>query len=55
MQNDPFDVYLCTCGCFEADHKLSGECCYCGPEDCGGFTYDEDATLLYLAGPPEEP
>ena len=31
-------------------------CCYCGPESCGGFTLDEEASLLAVCSPwMEEP
>jgi hypothetical protein len=40
---------LCACGCSEAEHDEAGRCVYCGSEDCGGFTYDEDATIVMLA------
>lgn len=40
---------LCACGCDEQEHHESGRCMFCGPEDCQGFTYDEETTLLVIA------
>ena len=37
---------LCACGCLEAEHDATGRCLFCGSEDCGGFTYDPEGTLL---------
>ena len=43
------DVRLCVCGCFEGDHDAeTNRCHYCPGDDCGGFVYDQDATLAYL-------
>lgn len=44
----PTDIRLCSCGCNEQEHDDHGRCCYCGPEDCGGFTYDEESSLMAL-------
>jgi len=57
MEDEPYDppanerpdLRLCCCGCSEAEHDGAGRCRFCGSEDCGGFTYDEEATCIALA------
>lgn len=39
---------LCSCGCPEENHGLSS-CDFCSAEDCQGFTYDHESTMLALA------
>jgi hypothetical protein len=46
---------LCGCGCMRADHDDSGRCMYYFEDDCGGFTYDEESTLLALSCPVDVP
>lgn len=60
--NEPYDddpaeeIRLCGCGCDASDHTLPARVCrYCGPEECGGFTYDEEASILALILPSEIP
>jgi hypothetical protein len=43
---EPAADRLCSCGCWETEHDPSGICHFCGPDDCSGFTYDEEATLI---------
>lgn len=41
---------LCYCGCTRAEHNATtGRCEYCFEEDCGGFTYDHEMTVLAAA------
>lgn len=42
--DDP-DIRLCHCGCNESSHTLRG-CRYCSRDQCDGFVYDEEATIL---------
>jgi hypothetical protein len=45
------DLRLCACGCSAAEHDDAGRCRFCGAEDCCGFTYDEEMTMLAVAAP----
>ena len=39
--------HVCGCGCTRAEHdKVTGKCLYCFEDDCGGFEYDEEATVI---------
>ena len=50
MPFEPEDFDLCFCGCSRVEHDpVTGACMFCFPEDCSGFTYDEDATVAALA------
>ena len=48
------DFRLCFCGCPEDCHDDSGRCIYCSSDDCGGFTYDEEGTIMALVEPPPD-
>jgi hypothetical protein len=55
MAFDPITYELCCCGCTRDEHdEVTGLCRYCTTEDCGGFTYDETATVIALASIGEE-
>lgn len=53
----PPDIRICGCGCAEDEHDPSGICHFCGPDECGGFTLDEEASLLAATLPlvPDHP
>jgi hypothetical protein len=41
---------LCFCGCTRAEHdEQTGMCLYCFEDDCGGFEYDHDSTVIAAA------
>ena len=45
---------LCYCGCEARQHREDGSCMYCFPDDCQGFEYDEEATIMALCEPPPD-
>ena len=53
----PFEetFQLCYCGCRYEEHRADGSCMYCFEDDCGGFEYDEESTIMALCEPPDVP
>lgn len=45
---------LCFCGCPKTNHRWDGSCMYCFSEDCPGFEYDEESTIMALCEPPPD-
>ena len=43
-----YSYELCACGCEKESHNTqAGRCRFC--EECDGFTYDEEGTIMSLA------
>jgi hypothetical protein len=54
IEPEPYQLRLCYCGCREEEHREDGSCMYCFEDDCGGFTYDEESTIMALCEPPPD-
>lgn len=51
MPESPADRRMCYCGCWEEEHRADGTCKYCFEDDCAGFEYDEEGTIMALCEP----
>lgn len=51
FEDAPPEIRICGCGCTAEEHDPSGRCRCCGPDECGGFTLDPEASMMAAIGP----